>query len=70
MSWSQVGIDLKLAWRRLTWPRSYHFLVSASSGHPDQDVFPHISLCGVPADVQGAGGGVGDLQVPHETQRF
>lgn len=49
--------------------QSYHFLLSSSSRHPDHDVFPHFSLGGLPADIQGAGGGVGDLQVPHEAQR-
>lgn len=48
---------------------SYHFLLSSGNGHPDHDVFTHVSLGGLPADVQAAGGGVGDLQVPHEAQR-
>lgn len=51
--------------------RSYHILLSsACSRHPDHDVFAHVSLSGLPADVQGAGGGISNLQVPHKTQRL
>lgn len=48
----------------------YHVLLSSGRRHPDHDVFPHVSLGGVPADGQGAGGGIDDPQVPRKTQRL
>ncbi len=50
--------------------QSYHILLSSSSGGPDDDIFPYVSFSGIPADVQGAGGGIRNLQVPHKTQRL
>lgn len=49
---------------------SYHFLLSTGRRHPDHDVFTHVSLGRVPADIQGAGGRVDHLQVPHEAKRL
>lgn len=55
----------------LSQPQSHHFLLSDAAGrHPDDDVLPDVSLSRVPADVQRAGGGIQNLQVPGEAQRF
>lgn len=55
----------------LSQPQSHHFLLSAAAGwHPDDDVLPDAPLSRIPADVQRAGGGIQNLQVPGEAQRL
>lgn len=49
---------------------AYHILSSSSSRYIVDLVLADVALGSLPLDVQGAGGGVSDLEVPHSSQRL
>lgn len=47
---------------------SHHVLGASGRGHVEDAVLPDVALRWVPAHLQGAGGGIGDLQILHSAQ--
>lgn len=70
MDEAQCCLQTSVAMAMCVQRRSYHVLVSSGRGHPDHDVFTYVALGRVPAHVQGAGGGISNLQVPRKAQRL
>lgn len=49
-------------------PTSHHVLGAAARRDVEDAVLADIAFCRLPAHLEGAGGGVRDLQVPHSAQ--
>lgn len=54
----------------LVWSQFYHLFWSSICRDVVDLILAHVALSRLPFDIESAGGGVGDLQVPHTPQRL